>query len=531
MEKQLRLTLSSIPIVIFTLLILTTLTACRTPVIEPVGEDDRSETDIEPVGAYSTGSETSDRTYEREIEDDRSETDIEPVGAYSTGSETSDRTYEREIEDDRPETGIDPMDGVSTEPETSDRTYEREIEDDRSEKDIEPVGAYSTGSETSDGTYEREIKDTVSKADSEAEVDDHRAETLRRHRRQPSGLKAGETDDNKDWQEYLDYRDRYSGPPFFDYPVRTRTIIEILHPGGIPAHDMPVTIKQGRSTIFKGRSYADGRVMFFPEDDRASRPFTIHIKGNKETFIEKVTPSYRPTSIVIDETPPRMANQPLDVLFLLDSTGSMADEINKIKSTLLSISHRVADLPSSPDLRFAMVSYRDRDDDYVTRIYDFDSNVNRFSNTIRDVAAHGGGDYPESLNEAFHKAVNVPEWRERDTVRLIILIADAPPHLDYGQDHSYATQMERARENGIKVHTIATSGLDEQGEYIFRQIAQNTLGKFIYILYQEGPQGELKTPHDVKPTYQPQHLDNLVVNLIQEELKHFSPRRPRDRNR
>ena len=245
-------------------------------------------------------------------------------------------------------------------------------------------------------------------------------------------------------------------------PSVQEEIIEILHPGGIPAHDMPVTIKQGRSTIFKGRSYADGRVMFFPEDDRASRPFTIHIKGNKETFIEKVTPSYRPSSIVIDETPPRMANQPLDVLFLLDSTGSMADEINKIKSTLLSISHRVADLPSSPDLRFAMVSYRDRDDDYVTRIYDFDSNVNRFSNTIRDVAAHGGGDYPESLNEAFHKAVNVPEWRERDTVRLIILIADAPPHLDYGQDHSYATQMERARENGIKVHTIATSGLDEQ---------------------------------------------------------------------
>ena len=105
MEKQLRLTLSSIPIVIFTLLILT-LTACRTPVIEP-------------VGGVSTDSERSDRTYEPEIEDDRSETDIEPVSAASTGSERSDRTYEPEIEDDRPETGIEPMDGVSTEPETS----------------------------------------------------------------------------------------------------------------------------------------------------------------------------------------------------------------------------------------------------------------------------------------------------------------------------------------------------------------------------------------------------------------------------
>ena len=69
-----------------------------------------------------------------------------------------------------------------------------------------------------------------------------------------------------------------------------------------------------------------------------------------------------------------------------------------------------------------------------------------------------------------------------DAIRLIFLIADAPPHLDYPQDKDYATEMMRAQEKG-KVFSVASSGLDKQGEYIFRQIAQQTMGKFLFILY------------------------------------------------
>ena len=83
------------------------------------------------------------------------------------------------------------------------------------------------------------------------------------------------------------------------------------------------------------------------------------------------------------------------MLFLLDSTGSMADEIDQIKRTLLSISARVSGLPSQPDLRFGMVSYRDRGDEYVTRLFEFDADVGRFANTIRNVVADGGGDEPD----------------------------------------------------------------------------------------------------------------------------------------
>ena len=207
---------------------------------------------------------------------------------------------------------------------------------------------------------------------------------------------------------------------------------------------------------------------------------------------------------------------PLDVLFLLDSTGSMDDEIQQIKVTLASIAKRVSNLPANPDLRFGMVSYRDRDDTYVTRLHDFDRNVERFQQTIRGVRADGGNDYPESLNQALHEAVNDASWRE-NAIRLIFLIADAPPHLDYPQDEDYAADMVRAREKGIKIFSVASSGLDDQGEYIFRQIAQQTMGNFLFILYQSAPQGELGTPHSVEQ-FTVNNLDGLIVRLIEMEL-------------
>ena len=113
-------------------------------------------------------------------------------------------------------------------------------------------------------------------------------------------------------------------------------------------------------------------------------------------------------------------------------------------------------------------------------------------------------------------AVHRPSWRLDDAIRLIVLVADAPPHLDYVEDYDYAVEMIEANRRGMKIFTIASSGLDNQGEYIFRQIAQHTMGRFIFILYG----GE--TSHSVSE-YSVEQLDALVVRLVQEELAHVQP--------
>ena len=351
----------------------------------------------------------------------------------------------------------------------------------------------------------------------------------RRPRQTQTRLKAGEVDDNQRWPEYLDFVRDYRGPDVHQTHLSNRQIITILDRDGNPVPNAQVTISDspGKSNIlWTNTTYADGRTMFFPSKTSGNgmiqqppRMFNIKVTRDgfdKETIID--IQSSRSTKIWLGGTMEYGEQIPLDVMFLLDATGSMSDEINQIKSTLESISRQVTELPSQPNLRFGMVAYRDRGDIFVTQLYDFEPNIQRFSKDIRNVEAAGGDDYPESLNQALHEAVNDASWR-RDAIRLVFLIADAPPHLDYAQDEDYAIEMVRAREKGIKIFSVASSGLDEQGEYIFRQIAQQTMGRFIFILYQtNGPGRPLDTPHDVEQ-FTVNHLDSLIVRLIREELE------------
>ena len=332
-------------------------------------------------------------------------------------------------------------------------------------------------------------------------------------------LKAGETDDNEKWPEYLAYLDRYTGPEVHKRDVSRRVIITVRDQGGRTVHDALVTIQRDGAELERGLTYTDGRTLYFPEEGLDGTFAVSAEKGEAQGNAEVEIGQGNEWTVVLGPNPEEPAKTGLDVLFLLDATGSMADEIDRIKSTLHSIATQVSNLPQEPDLRFGMVAYRDRWDKYITRVYEFEGEVEAFQKVIDEVEAHGGGDTPESLNEAMHEAVGSVSWREQNTVRLIFLVADAPPHLDYEQDYDYALETARAREKGIKVFAVASSGLDPQGEYIFRQIAQQTMGKFLFILYETGPQGRMDTPHDVGSDFSVNNLDGLIVRLIREELE------------
>jgi hypothetical protein len=105
------------------------------------------------------------------------------------------------------------------------------------------------------------------------------------------------------------------------------------------------------------------------------------------------------------------------------------------------------------------------------------------------------------------------------------LIADAPPHLDYPQDYDYAVEMEDAARRGIKIFPVASSELDDQGEYVFRQLAQYTQGRFIFLTYagptNSGAPGETTTHH--VDDYSVENLDDLLVRLVTEELAYQRP--------
>jgi Mg-chelatase subunit ChlD len=338
-------------------------------------------------------------------------------------------------------------------------------------------------------------------------------------------VRAGEVDDNELWDEYLQYRRDYRGPFVHDVDINERYIITALDGENHPILDASVTIWDGQYKVWEARTFASGQTLFFPSAVGAAQSGSLIVSLNKDgiaqTF-EMQRGQQESWVAKLDQYTSQKSRVNLDILFLLDSTGSMDDEISALQSSMLSIADQIDHLRPRPDLRFGLVTYRDRRDSYVVAKVDFTSNVRGFSEQLSQVRAAGGGDYPESLNEALHAAIYDMDWREEDTIRLIFLVADAPPHLDYSQDFDYAQEMAVALANGIKIFPIAASGTDDQAEYIFRQMAQFTQARFIFLTY-EGPAGGGE-PGDVSTmnvsSYGVQDLDDLVVRLVRDELAH-----------
>jgi len=209
----------------------------------------------------------------------------------------------------------------------------------------------------------------------------------------------------------------------------------------------------------------------------------------------------------------------LDLVFLVDATGSMGDEIAKLKGSMRAVAQQISQLPGQPDICYGLVAYRDRGDAFLTRTHDFTDDLGAFQQVLARVQAGGGGDTPEALNEALHETVHGLAWRS-DAARMVVLVADAPPHLDYGGPQ-YDRDMQAALAKGIKLFAVGASGLDPVGEYIYRQMAQYTAGRFVFLTYKDaanpGSGPGTQTPHDVG-SYSVQTLDRLIVRLVSEEM-------------
>jgi uncharacterized protein YegL len=342
-----------------------------------------------------------------------------------------------------------------------------------------------------------------------------------RQNQAPGPVTAGMVDDNADFSAYLAFRDR-TRVAHRARDVRERYLLQVRDASGRGVADAEVAVRAASGAAMWARTDTSGRVWLHPDAFDAGRSALYEVAVRKDGrqsqgYLQRGQKSA--VEVVLDA---RTAQAParLDLVFLIDATGSMADEIDKLKATLRTIADDVARLPSRPDLCFGMVAYRDRGDAFVLRSHDFTNDLDAFQGVLDALRAAGGGDYPEAMNEALHEAVHQLSWRGNGATRLMFLIADAPPHLDYGGPQ-YDEDMMAALGKGIKVFGVGASGLDRQGEYIQRQIAQYTGGRFVFLTYDQarnpasGPGRE--TVHDVK-NYSVDTLDRLIVRLVSDEL-------------
>ncbi len=190
-------------------------------------------------------------------------------------------------------------------------------------------------------------------------------------------------------------------------------------------------------------------------------------------------------------------NKPrVDVVFVLDTTGSMSGLIQTAKEKIWSIATTMASAQPTPEIRIGLVAYRDRGDRYVTQLVDLSTDLDSVYAKLMDFQADGGGDTPESVNKALYDAVHGMSWSQGDQAyRVIFLIGDAPPHMDYNEVR-YPVIVADALEKGIVINTIQCGGMSTTVAP-WTQIASLGHGNFFQV-DQAGGAVAYTTPYDDK---------------------------------
>ncbi|MBN2445049.1 MAG: VWA domain-containing protein [Spirochaetales bacterium] len=200
----------------------------------------------------------------------------------------------------------------------------------------------------------------------------------------------------------------------------------------------------------------------------------------------------------------------VEVAFVLDATGSMSGLIEGAKKKIWSIANKVVELNLAPEGRIGLIAYRDRGEQYITKVYDLSYDLDTVFRNLQSFKAAGGGDFPESVNQALHEAVNLMSWTDRpDVLKIIFLVGDAPPHMNYTDDVLYPTICKEAVQAGVIINTIQCGGNPSTKE-AWMEIAR--LGNGAYIpLSQSGNMVIIDTPYDAEILKKITELNTTVV--------------------
>jgi uncharacterized protein YegL len=191
-----------------------------------------------------------------------------------------------------------------------------------------------------------------------------------------------------------------------------------------------------------------------------------------------------------------IAKPTVEVAFVLDTTGSMGGLIEGAKRKIWSIATAIVDSNPDADIRMGLVAYRDIGDEYVTRKFELTTDIQDLYANLLELKARGGGDWPESVNEALDVAVNKLQWTQNgDVRRIVFLVGDAPPHMDYTQDTKYPVTLSVAKQKDIIVNAVLAGGARDT-ERVWRDIAQAGNGRFISIPQDGGQVVVIETPYD-----------------------------------
>lgn len=207
----------------------------------------------------------------------------------------------------------------------------------------------------------------------------------------------------------------------------------------------------------------------------------------------------------------------LDLMFVVDTTGSMGDELEYLKKELGNVISTVSDENEELDVSLSLNFYRDEGDEYVVKSNPFTNDIEAQLKVLDGEYSDGGGDFPEAVDQALNDALSNHEWRD-ESVKLLFMVLDAPPHRDNEESiESIRKSVTEAAKMGVRIIPIASSGIDTETEFLLRIMSLATSGTYTFLTDHSGV-GE----SHLEPTigdYNVKKLNDLLVKIINEYCK------------
>lgn len=307
-----------------------------------------------------------------------------------------------------------------------------------------------------------------------------------------------------------------------------RFIVKVTDKNQRPVENVNVLLKNAvGKTVWSGVSDNKGYVYLFSSmtgssvsvnkaEDASDQSFCIeaYIKGKiKASKNVSEADSEEPVIFELDNTEGQVREKKLDLMFVIDTTGSMGDELSylagELENVVASVARKFSD-GNTDNIRCSANFYRDIGDAYTVKSNDFGS-AHDFIADLRAETADGGGDTPEAVEQALDDAVNNHSW-DNDSVKLLFLVLDAPPHNETGIVKKMQDLYAKAALKGIRIIPVVASDADRDTELLMRCGAIATGGTYLFITDDSGIGNSHLEP--IVGSVTVEKLNELIIKVI-----------------
>ena len=457
--------------------------------------------DLDSIGGSSSYFENSIEGEGAEVVDsvvdgDSSSTDI----SGDADSSTKDADRDTKDADSSSEDVSSPSDAPSKSdvPSKSDAPSSSEITDDTSESTSETVE--NTTEETTEPTTEEVTKETTA-------IDNIRM------------LTASEWSDLDNWGFFTNIvaKELITFPSYGLDPSRMRAAVTVVNDAGEPIANANVELLNSGETLYRAVTNKQGKAYLFDLSDSDDTNFKIRVDANGESKEQ----DFKNQQYNDDQTENIMGRSDIkitlgtntvnktktQVMFMVDTTGSMGDEMMYLQSDFASIASEVG----TNNVEYSVNFYKDEDDLYLTRTNPFTSDISEIKILLNSEYATGGGDEPEAVAQILDECMNSSEWSD-DSVKIAFLVYDAPPHDGQSDIDKIEKAVKMAAEKGIHLVPVVSSNANRGTEVFGRALAIMTNGTYVFLTDDSGIGNSHLEP--IIGDHEVEKLHDIIVRII-----------------